>query len=265
MSETGAGQRHRSQQALYDHQYRNEEWHPLRLRPDAWSTRRYDDVARLLAAEGGRLLEVGCGAGQLSLALAARFDRVVGLDLSPLRVERARQALRQRFPAYEGKVEFMQGDLEERLPFEDGQFDVVVACAVLANLIDVFRIVDEMARVCRPGGALVISVPNICYVKHVWHLLLGRIPLTGIPISDISYWREYGWDGGHLHYFSKPMVRDLLVDAGFVPEAWTGNGRLAKARRWHGNLVGAITVRARRGAVHPLGRPSANDGTPWRP
>jgi hypothetical protein len=105
-----------------------------------------------------------------------------------------------------------------------------------------------MTRVCKPGGCVVISVPNLAYVMHVGRLLLGRQPLTGIADRDIAVWRELGWDGGHLHYFTKSALHDLLVQAGLTPEQWTGDGRWAKWRRWYQNFVGNLTVRARREA-----------------
>src|SRR5687768_4590372 len=82
-----------SLQALYDRKYGNEVWLPLRLRPSALSTNRYDDVARLLSGAGGRLLEVGCGSGRLTLALAPQFESAVGIDLSRVRIRLARDVL----------------------------------------------------------------------------------------------------------------------------------------------------------------------------
>ena len=234
--------------SLYDNKYRSESWRPLRLRPNAISTTRYDDVARLISSESssGSLLEVGCGAGQLSMALADRFSRLVGIDLAPVRIKLAQSILRERYPGLGDKLTFTSGDASTRLPFEDASFDVVLAVAVIEHVVDVFAFMDEIVRVCRPGGCVLITTPNICYVKNVAALLAGRVPLTGSPTRDIAYWREHGWDGGHLHYFSKASLADLLISYGLQPESWTGDGRFAKWRRWQTNLVGQLTVRARK-------------------
>ena len=79
---------------LYDEQWTS--WSdgsraPLSLNPNALSTTRYDDTARLLRNEGGELLELGCGTGDLTLALADRFEKLVGLDLSRSGIEIARK------------------------------------------------------------------------------------------------------------------------------------------------------------------------------
>jgi hypothetical protein len=91
-----------------------------------------------------------------------------------------------------------------------------------------------------------MTVPNICYIRHVYDLIRGRVPLTGSPSRSIAYWREHGWDGGHFHYFSKQTVAELLQSIGFNAENWTGDGKWAKLRRWYINLVGNLTVRARK-------------------
>jgi len=233
--------------ALYDHKYRNERWAPLVLRPDAWSTNRLDDTARLLRTEkGGALLELGCGGGQFIAAVGKPFDRIVGIDLSDVRIETARAALREYDPALAERTEFIAGSADDPLRFPDQSFDVVIACAVIEHVVDLFGALDEIRRVCKPGGCLIMTVPNLAYLKHVMGLLFGRIPLTGSPTRDIRYWREHGWDGGHLHYFTRQALSELLSNSGFRPEHWTGDGRWARLRRWSQSLVGNLTVRARR-------------------
>jgi len=232
--------------AVYNFKYRDEEFRPTVLRPYAFTTNRYDDVARLLRRERGEMLEIGSGSGGLTIALANRFERLVGIDLSDVRVDRANRVVRARYPQYADKVRFQVARADGRLPFADASFDAIVACAVLEHVVDLFSTVDEIARLCRRGGCLVVTVPNICYVRHVKDLLFSRIPLTGSPTRDIDYWRDHGWDGYHLHYFSKASLGTLLRHVGFEPEEWTGDGRLARLRRWCANLVGNLTVRARK-------------------
>jgi SAM-dependent methyltransferase len=161
-------------------------------------------------------------------------------------MNRATEVLSQRYPHLASRVRFMTATADQPMPFADREFDVVVACAVVEHVVDLFTTMDEIARVCKPGGCTVITVPNLAYIKHTVGLLFGQIPLTGSPTRDIAYWREHGWDGGHFHYFTKRALYDLLVHVGFQPEAWTGDGKWAKVRRWGTNLVGNLTVRARR-------------------
>lgn len=223
-----------------------EPWQPLDFHPDGWSTTRYDDVVRLLRGERGDLLDVGIGSALLLLHLAGQFDRISGIDLSPIHVERARGIAARFFPDVVPRLDLRAADADQPFPFAEGRFDVVTAIAVLEHVVDPFRFVDDVARVLKPGGCAVITVPNAAYLRHVGALLMGRVPLTGIRARDMRLWRDEGWDGGHLHYFTKGALKELLASAGLVAEEWTGDGKWARVRRVLPNLVGNLTVRARK-------------------
>lgn len=101
---------------------------------------------------GQRVLEVGIGTG-LSLAAYPPGVKVVGVDIAPEMLEKARRrATRcQREPAPDLNV------MDARaLEFPDASFDTVVAMYVVSVSPEPERVVAEMVRVCRPGGAIVI-------------------------------------------------------------------------------------------------------------
>lgn len=98
-----------------------------------------------------RALDVCCGTGDVSLALARTGARVTGLDFSPEMLTVARQRARRAAEP----VEFVQGDALA-LPFAEGSFDAVTISYGLRNLADFRAGLAEMARVLRPGGRLVV-------------------------------------------------------------------------------------------------------------
>ncbi len=99
--------------------------------------------------EGKRVLEVGCGTG-LILGRVARIARdVIGVDPSPGMLGHARRRGLSVLLAEAGA-----------LPFEAGCFDVVCSFKVLAHVEDLRGCLDEMARVTRPGGAIVFDAYN---------------------------------------------------------------------------------------------------------
>lgn len=111
---------------------------------------RYRWAQELVA--GGRVLDVGCGRGHGTRMLAVRAREVVGVDVSPAHVADARRD-------HGDEAVFREGDMRQ-LPFEDGEFDAVVCFEALAQVADPEAAVDELRRVLRPRGLLLVSSPN---------------------------------------------------------------------------------------------------------
>jgi len=112
-----------------------------------------DRVAEL--RPGGRALDLGCGTGVVSLALAQRGFDVVGVDHSPEMLELARQ----KFAAAGANATLETGDVRA-LRFADGEFDLVTIQGLLHHLEELDGCLGEMARVLRGGGLFYISEPT---------------------------------------------------------------------------------------------------------
>lgn len=107
-----------------------------------------DQIGRLPLSADTRLLDVGCGTGAIALALR-RFGRVVGVDASPLALERCERR---------GLTEVVLGSAES-LPVNDDSVDVIVAADILEHLDDDLAALAEFHRTLKPGGHAVIAVP----------------------------------------------------------------------------------------------------------
>jgi SAM-dependent methyltransferase len=163
-----------------------------------------------------RILELAVGDAALTLALArdpANLE-IVGIDISPRRIEHAKALLRAH--GLEGpRVCLRVLDADNELgDLESNRFSHVIALDILEHLFDPFAFIEHCRRVLKPDGMLVLRVPNIAYIKHRIALLAGRLPVTaswfGRP-GDLGAWRQrYGWDGGHLHYFTLGTLRHLV-------------------------------------------------------
>lgn len=131
----------------------------------------YEDVSGLHApdvlwqtlVEWGpkRVLEVGGGPGELAERMQGELGAIVSfVDSSPRMVELAR----------ERGVDAQLGDVQE-LPFENGTFDTVVAAWMLYHVPDVAKGLAEMARVLKPGGALVAVTNSVRHLQELRELI----------------------------------------------------------------------------------------------
>lgn len=111
----------------------------------------YDRAERL--AVGKDVLDVGCNNGYGTAVLARRCKTIVGIDVSPAAVEEAKSKYGSR------NVTFRHVDGGE-LPFKDGSFDLVTSFQVIEHLQDYKKYFDEIRRVLRPAGALLLTTPN---------------------------------------------------------------------------------------------------------
>lgn len=108
-------------------------------------------LERIGRPSGLRVLEVGCGDGDLAIELASRDAHVTGVDRS----ERMIAAARERAAA-KGDTRFQVASAEA-LPFDNDAFDVVLAVTVLCFVADATAAMNEMTRILKPGGRLIIG------------------------------------------------------------------------------------------------------------
>ena len=132
---------------------------------------------RLGVTPGTRLLDVGCGAGQLAIIAARSGARVTGCDIATNWLEKARARA-----AAEGlEITFEEGDAEA-LPFEDAQFDAVISLigAMFAPRPDL--VAAELTRVCRPGGMIAMAnwTPG-GFIGQMFKAISRHIAPSGMP------------------------------------------------------------------------------------
>ncbi len=128
-------------------------------------------VAALRWAVGRAALDLGCGRGWYASMLADRGFRVVGMD----------QASR----VSDSRINMIVGPIQPPFPAPDGAFDTVLMFDILEHLDDETGIMSEVARVCAPGGRLILSVP------HGDDGFLPQYGLTYLHRIDRTHVREY--------------------------------------------------------------------------
>jgi SAM-dependent methyltransferase len=160
------------------------------------------------------LLDVGCGDGHFAAACLPRdaggTAADVGLDPAPGAAAEA-----ARTGAY-GQV--LVGSAA-RIPFPDGRFAAVVSNCVLEHIPPLDAALAEIARVLRPGGKLVITVPSERFADSLfWPRLLRR---AGLERPAQAYGRWFNRISRHFHTYSRDEWLRRLRAVGLRPEAWT--------------------------------------------
>jgi 2-polyprenyl-6-hydroxyphenyl methylase/3-demethylubiquinone-9 3-methyltransferase len=168
-------------------------------------------VLQALGAERSirRVLDAGCGNGNLSVRIAAAGFDVCAFDASPTGVEHAQRA----FPGIRFEVASAYDDLRER--FGD-VFDACVSVEVIEHLYDPRAFVARMYEVLRPGGLFILSTPYHGYLKNLALAVTGRM--------DSHYTAL--WDGGHIKFWSRATLTTLLHEHGFEVIRFEGAGRI---------------------------------------
>lgn len=183
---------------------------------DARSSRQARQLADALRATPGALvLDVGCGDGTAAATAAPHLTghRIVGVDWSQDALRRAR-----------GRVDHVvRGEFERGgLPFPDGCADAVLFSEVIEHLVDPDGALDELRRVLRPGGHLMLSTPNLAAWYNRGLLLAGVQPV----FSEVSLRGIHGRPGtevvGHLRLCTARALRSLLTASGFADVRLTG-------------------------------------------
>ncbi len=190
-----------------------------------------------LPAGQRRCLDVGCGAGRVTRALARRFDECVGIDISESMVKLARELNRDVH-----NCSFVESEGEDLGSFESKSFDLVNASIVLQHLPDaqaIRRYIAEFMRVLTPQGVAIFQVPAAIPILHrlqprarVFHLLRA----VGVR-PEVLYERA------HLH----PIHMRALPPAEVVAEVELDGGTVVLAE----SDVDAVRLRTPRYYVTP--------------
>ena len=189
------------------------------------------------ATAGQRVLDVGCGTGNVALAAAARGAAATGVDPSARLVALARE----RAARAGADARFLTGEAG-RLPLPDGGFDATVSAFAVIFAPDPARALAEMVRVTRPGGA--VALTSWCSEGPI--CAAGRILREAFPAGDGDgpepRWHDAAWVAEALAAAGARDVRTTTAGLRYSaesPEAWlAGHEEDHPAWRWGRRTLG---------------------------
>jgi SAM-dependent methyltransferase len=212
---------------------------------------RLQRILHSMPAQFHSLLDAGSGNGRNLEFLRQFFPnaRMCGAEIAAQGVENIRKL----------GFEAVQCDVSVEIPYADDSFDVVICGEVIEHVIYTDRLLQEIGRVLRPSGTLILTTPNLAYAVNRVLLLFGIQPL----FTETSYHRNLGrvfrflgqgnQTQGHLKIFTARSLRELVESCGFKVEALegylvmqTGIARVIDSVfRRIPSLAGGLIVRAR--------------------
>lgn len=161
---------------------------------------RINKIIRLVG-NGKKVLDLGCYDGLIGEKLIEAGNKVWGIDACFEAVEAAKKR----------GVTAIVGNTEEELPFKTSSFDVVFVGEVIEHILDTDFFIDEIKRVLKPSGELIITTPNLASLGRRILQLLGSDPYFEASLTDFSKNKT----SGHIRFFTKKLLKDFLEHKGF--------------------------------------------------
>lgn len=186
----------------------------------------FDELLRDHDLRGRSLLDVGCGTGWFSAGATRRGARVTSLDIGSRLLARTRERCGSRPVAADACD----------LPFGDGAFDLVISSECVEHTLDPIAAVREIHRVTRPGGLLLVTVPN-----RVWHFAATLANWLQIRPYD-GYENWIGW--GEMRRLMDDLEARVLEMRGFhlLPPVWPPTQATLRRLDALGTRLGPVMV-----------------------
>ncbi len=145
--------------------------------------RRAKLVESALSPSGGHLLDFGCGNGAQTLLLAPAFDKITGVDINEEFLKGFRESLKTS--AYPERMRVLAtGGGPVNLP--EASVDVATLFTVLEHVPDEMVVLQDLHRLLKPGGRLMVTVPNRWWIFETHGLDLPLLPWNRVPL--VSWW-----------------------------------------------------------------------------
>jgi len=188
-----------------DYQYRAlHSGHPMQRFWHGGKLNMIDQLIRPHLKAGSRILEIGCGAGNLLLQASVRGSYPVALDLAMPSLTFVRSRLREARSGPEAPNGFACTQaIGELLPLVDGSFDCVLLSEVIEHLEVPQVSIREASRVLRPGGRLLVTTPNY---RSLWPIMEWSVDLMNMAPKMAGE--------QHISRFHPASLRRILIDSG---------------------------------------------------
>ena len=145
------------------------------------------DVLQLVPVNAKYILDIGCGDGSLARLLVKQNCIVDGITLSEIEREEAAKSMRK----------VCVHNAENGLPFEGLElYDVIICSHVLEHICYPQKLMNDMHRLLRSGGIIIVALPNIMHYSSRWSLMKGNFNYQDAGLWDYTHFRWYTFETG---------------------------------------------------------------------
>ncbi len=163
--------------------------------PGEWTRKNFDFHLNFFRPYvKGKLLDFGCGDGQFLYMISKYCESAYGIDISEVAVENARK----NYP----DIHFSLLNNKGNTDFQDNFFDTICAIDVFEHILDIESILEEIYRILKPGGNLLIATNELTRIK-MFLIILYSFNNYFYPTSP------------HIRYFTRKNLEDILKLKGF--------------------------------------------------
>ncbi len=161
----------------------------------------------LNASKADKVLDVGCASGRQSFLIAEKGAEVTGIDISNSFIIEARSHIKERGT---NNISFTVADIES-LPFPLDHFDKILCAEILEHVLNLDEAMNQLLRVLKPGGLLVISVPNENGKGTLWQRARTLVLKERFaPLEDFSLQGIERHGDAHLRKFNQKTIAKFL-------------------------------------------------------
>jgi 2-polyprenyl-3-methyl-5-hydroxy-6-metoxy-1,4-benzoquinol methylase len=144
----------------------------------------------VFSGSNNKILDIGCYNGTIGELLIKKNNDVYAIEANQ---DAAQLAIRK-------DIKVTIQDIESKFDFENNFFDTVVAAEIIEHILDTDFFIDEIKRILKPKGVLVLSTPNAASLGRRLFLLVGKNPYFEASFGYPSYAHA-----GHIRFFTKDL------------------------------------------------------------
>lgn len=169
-----------------------------------------------------RVLDVGCGEGKSAYYLKENgATYVAGVEINSQAASVARVIM----------DDVWEGSVEEIIPFQQGQFDLIICSDILEHLVNPWKVLELLKTILAADGYLLASIPNLRYAPVLYELLIkGLFRYTTSGVLDST----------HLRFFTRSTMKSMIEESSFEIVRWGRPVKTTKYKRLNTLTLGVF-------------------------